>query len=211
MNFYRWVIFPLISAILLSLSLGICFIAIGFPLIKFGFLLGFVTGGLIGFGLQLFNEYQTKRVFPKAFGNDFEVGQNKTFTMFIGYDETVSLCLKFIKQNLKAKIKYQDYSSGVIEAKTKMGWKSDGNIISFEIRKITEDTTEIEVSTKPLLPTALADFGEGLKIVGNLTDFFQIENEKRKFNALEVNRDILIGGNFDTLPRRQGNYRGNQI
>lgn len=198
MSLYRWVLFPLISAILLSISLGVCFMAIGYPLIKFGFLLGFITGAIIGFGLQLFNEYKTRKVLPMAAEGDFEVVQGKIFTMFTGYDETVALCMKFLEQNPEAKIKHNDKLMGKIEAKTKMGWNTNGNIMNFEIRKITEYATEIEVSTKPSFPTTLVDFGEGLEILEKLDNFFQSESEKSQFKALEENRDLSIGGIIDT-------------
>jgi hypothetical protein len=194
MKFYRWVIIPLISAMLLSVSLGISFIIIGFPLIKFGFLLGFITGGLIGFGLQIFNEYKTKIFLPNATEIDFDVVQNKVFTLFTSYDETVSICMKFLKQNLSAKIRHHDFSTGVIEAKTRMGWKTNGNIVKFELRKITEDTTEIEFSTKPA-------FGEGIKIVEKLNDFLLTEGEKREFNTLGESREISIDRIFDTTSK----------
>jgi hypothetical protein len=61
MSFYRWILFPLICAVLLTITLGISFAIVGIPLVSLGLLLGFVLGAIMGLSLQIYNDYKTKK------------------------------------------------------------------------------------------------------------------------------------------------------
>lgn len=199
MNIYRWILFPILSAVLLSFTLTICLIAIGFPMVGFAIVLGFIVGGLMGLVLQFYNEYQTRKVLPQASENDFEVDQIKQFAVFYDFNETFDLCLEFIKQYPKAKLKNSNPSEGLIEAKTRMGWNSNGSNFRLKIKKITENTTEIEISTNPKLPGSFADCGEGLKIIRNLQEFTEQKNYQKTHNLLTEESEIPVGVYFNEV------------
>ena len=54
-----------------------------------------------------------------------------------------------------------------------MSWKTWGYIISFEVRKIDNDRTQIKVSSRPAVSTTLVDYGSNLENVEKIISFLE--------------------------------------
>lgn len=201
MKISRWIRFPLI----LGLSLGICFGILDYSLGSFFYGLTFgVIGGLI---LQFYSDYKTKRISPNATEEEFDISQQKKFVLFYDYHQAFDLCLESIKLLRKGKLKWQNRLDGTIRAKTGVNWETFGNKINFKLTKLTEETTEVEVSTTPIPWTAQVDYGDGLRIVKTLKEFFQTENDKKNLRILEKKPESSINTVFANNVKIKSDYK----
>ena len=112
--------------------------------------------------------------------------------MLCNFDEAFRLCLESVSALKKGKVKFADIEGGYIRAKTGISWNSFGNIIEFRLKSITENATEIEVSTKPSLGTTLIDYGESVEIIETIKKSFAEKNEDLTYKLLESKFDIPI-------------------
>jgi hypothetical protein len=175
MRISRYIKFPLIFAIIHSLV---------FPLLGWSFVSAFIYGAIFGLVIQFYSDYRTRKALPGANEEDFGVRQKRNLVLFCDYDQAFDLCLESINYLRKGKLKDKNYLDGIIKAKTGMSWQNWGNKIDFRIIRLTENTTEIEIMTTPVLWTTQVDFGEGLKALQTLKEFFDNKNE-------EINRQLV--------------------
>ena len=192
MNYYRWIFFPLIFGLLLAAVLPITFAIIGLPSLGFGALLGLICGALAGFGIQFYNEYQTKKIVSDPSNKDFDINQKEILALFYGADESFDLCVQFISEKLNAKAGFSDRSQGIIEARTRMSWDSNGNNVKIFVRKLTENLTEIEIATTPAIPSSFMDMGGGVRIIEEAREYFESLNGEVRENALPPSSIIPI-------------------
>lgn len=89
------------------------------------------------------------------------------------YDKAFNLCIESISLIKKCKIQKEDRSQGKIVAKTGMTWKTWGDVISFEVRKIDNDRTQVLVSSRPAVRTTLVDYGKNLENVERISSFLK--------------------------------------
>lgn len=186
MKISRWILLPLIFGLSFGAYFGIFYFSL------FDFILGFVAGSIAGLILQFYSDYKARKVLSNTNEESFEVRQNRKFVLFYDYDRTFDLCLESISHFYKGKIKHKNYLEGIIKAKTGMNLNSFGTKIVFKLTKITEGTTEVEVSTIPIPRTVLVDYGESLGIVETLKNFFQTENNKKNLKILQEKVEIPI-------------------
>jgi hypothetical protein len=175
MKISRYIKFPLIFIILYAIYFSV-FVG-GFSLTTG--LVGIIFGAVFGFGIQFYSDYKVKQIKPDATEKDFDVRQNQTFILFYDYDRAFDLCLESIEFVKKAKVKYADKLSGTIKAKTGMTWRTFGVNIDFKVSQLTDYSAQIEVSASPIVPTTLVTYGEELKVISEISDFFQRKNDEK--------------------------------
>lgn len=71
------------------------------------------------------------------------------------------------------KITFEDLSRGVICAKTPLNISTWGDVIEFELRKITDEMTNVRVKSKPALATTVIDYGKNLENINKITSFLK--------------------------------------
>jgi hypothetical protein len=175
MKISRYIKFPLIFVVLYAIYFGVF---VGDFSLTTG-LVGIIFGAVFGFGIQFYSDYKVRQVKPDATEKDFDVRQNQTFVLFYDYDKAFDLCLESIEYLEKGKLKHANKFAGKINAKTGVSWTSFGNAVEFKVSKLTEYTAEVEISTRPIVPTTLIDNGKGLEIIGNVKDFFRWKNDEK--------------------------------
>ncbi len=87
------------------------------------------------------------------------------------YEEAFGLAVSSLQSLGKHKIQQSEKSSGKIQAKIGLNPKSAGEVISFNVRRISDGQTEIEVTSRPWLPTTLVDYGKNLENVEKIVNF----------------------------------------
>jgi hypothetical protein len=58
-----------------------------------------------------------------------------------------------------------------------MTWKTFGDVISFEVRKIDNDRTQIKVSSRPAVRRTLVDYGKNLENMEKISSFLKEHGE----------------------------------
>ncbi len=99
------------------------------------------------------------------------VHHTRAFVVYLPYDMTFDLCLNSLITITKCQVKSVDWQRGIIIARKGMDWLTTGDVISFKIRRIDRNRTDIQVSSKPLIPTAIVDYGSNLDNVERISSF----------------------------------------
>jgi hypothetical protein len=153
-------------------------------------LTAFSVGAILGIVLQIFNDYKIRKTATEATGQDFTSHQNRTISLLCNFEKAFDLCLEAVRQLKGNKIELADRENNFIKVKTGMRLSSFGNTVEFKIKTITENLTEIEISTNPVAPNTVVDYGESIKIIKTLTDFFDAENIELNHQQPESDSDI---------------------
>ena len=90
------------------------------------------------------------------------VRQEHSRDLNLPYEQAFRACGSAL-DNMALREVQSDESSGAITAKTKMTWKSFGEIIDIRIIGLNENKTRIEVQSRPLLRTTMVDYGKNLE------------------------------------------------
>jgi hypothetical protein len=104
--------------------------------------------------------------------------QTRNFILRLPYKKAFELCFHAIYSIKRGRIRMFDQSQGIINARTGMKWNRNPCIISLKLKKIENNKTHIVLSSKPLIPTVIVDFGTSLENVNVIMHFLK-KHEKR--------------------------------
>ena len=140
-----------------------------------GAIVGIVGGLFFGVAMSAilvtWHQRAVKRLAPGASEAEMGVHHTRQVQVQRRYDEAFGLAVSSLQSVGKYKLRKEDKSSGQVEAKVSMSWKSFGEIISFNVRRIDDFRTQIEVSSRPSLGTTFADYGKNLENVEKISNF----------------------------------------
>lgn len=182
MKINRWIYLPLYFGI----SWAVIYFLVGFIKSWEGFVLYFIMGAGFGFAAQIWSHVSAKKI---SGGKDSEeihkVRQNRKFTLLLSYEKSFELCRQAVQSLDPAKIKKTDFESGIITARTRMNWNSFGTLINFDLKKINQNLTEVEISTRPVIKSTLIDYGESWKVSEDICNYVKAEDA-------EINKNLLV-------------------
>jgi hypothetical protein len=149
-----------------------------------GLISGLITGILFGGFMSLILGFlQTWSVKQLPFAKSEEatgVHHVRNAELLLPYDVTFNTCIKSLSSIKKCRIQNKDRSQGKIIAKTSMTWKTYGDVISFQLSRIDDERTQVQVSSRPFVRTTLVDYGKNL------------ENVETIFRIIKQNGDVGV-------------------
>lgn len=137
----------------------------------------FIWFALFGFGILIYSDYRVRKFTSTDNEEAFNVRQKRSVALFTNYAKAFDLCLESISVLKNAKIKHEDKLQGIIKVKTGLNWHTFGNKITYKLTELSETATEIEIFVEPIPKTTLIDYGEGFKIIEDINNFLDKENE----------------------------------
>ena len=75
----------------------------------------------------------------------------------------------------RSAIKEKDLQNGTLRAKTRMTWKSFGEVIKISTQSVDNGKTLIEIKNSPFIPTNVIDYGKGLENVETIVNYIKSE------------------------------------
>ena len=136
-----------------------------------GLLAGILFGGLMSLILGTLHTWSVKRL-PFKSKNVMDIHQVRSVEMKLLYDKVFDLCIESLRLIRKCRIVEENRSQGKIIARTGITWKSWGEIITFDIRKMN-DVIQVEISSRPVVRTTLVDYGKNLENVEKIASFLE--------------------------------------
>ena len=106
-----------------------------------------------------------------------DVHHLRSIELQLPYDKAFNLCIESLSLIKKCKIQKENRSQGKIIAKAGMTWKTWGDVISFDMRKIDNNRTQVTVSSRPIVRTTLVDCGKNLENVEKIIRFLKGHTE----------------------------------
>ena len=142
-----------------------------------GMILG-ISGGLF-FGVFMsliigtMHKVFSKKVQSQDAKDRENVHQIRKIKIPFSFDSAFNACIKSIDKIKKCRILEESRINGKINAKAGVTWKTFGDRIEFIVTRIDENSTEIEVSSRPAIRTTLVDYGKNLENVQIIEDFLK--------------------------------------
>ena len=186
MKISRYIYIPLIIGVLYSF-IGVFSFDGFFPIGLY-----FIAGTLLGFGFLFYNDHKIKKIASKDNQEAFKVRPQKNVIIFTHYDKAFDLCLDSLSVLGKGKIKKEDKTNGSIKFRTSMSWESFGHNITYEIKELTQVTTEVEIKSVPIPRTALLDYGEGFKHIEDIAKYLDEKNQEMELKYLNEKCAISV-------------------
>jgi hypothetical protein len=130
------------------------------------------SGLLCGLGAGLFfglimtatlgtvHNLSTKTMKTDDVENMLGVHQTQVITINQPASQAYETCLQCIRAMKNCKETRQDQSLGIIYAQTGWSWQSFGEKLTFIVSEESPETSKVTVSSKPILPTTLIDYGK---------------------------------------------------
>lgn len=150
----------------------------------------FILFAVFGFAMLFYNDYKARKLSGESIGDAYKARQERTVLIFAAYEKAFNSCLDSISVLQKPKIKQKNKSEGIIEIKTGMNWNTFGNKVTYKLRKLTDISTEVELSIEPLVKTTLIDYGESFKLVSAINEFLDNINKDINRNSIEAKESI---------------------
>lgn len=136
-----------------------------------GMFLGLEAGGLSGLSMTIYVFLLIK--IRRLTDEETQVHQIREIELRLPVNKVFEFCFKSVDLFERHKFKEIDASQGKIVARISPKSTSFDCIIQFNIRAISENRTEIKISSKSILPTALIDFGINYGIVKKIEQFLK--------------------------------------
>jgi hypothetical protein len=140
---------------------------------------GLITGGLLGFGAVYAHDKAIRRLSKEASDSAFDVKQSRRIVIHSPYEVAFDLCKKSVAaiEGYWFEVDSEDRSAGKIEIQIAGSWaKVYGSKISYDIRKISEQITEIRILSRPASRITWTDKGENFNHVEKICKFLS-END----------------------------------
>ena len=170
------------------------FLATGIPfgivmgvlyLLQHGFLEGLIAGlfsglffgGFMSLILGTLHSWSVKRILPEKPKPSMGVHHVRNLELQVSYDKVFDLCIESLNLIKRCKIRKENRPQGKIDARAGITWKTWGDVILFDVRKIDIDRTQIIVSSRPAVRTTLVDYGKNLENVERISSFLEEQSE----------------------------------
>jgi hypothetical protein len=130
-------------------------------------------GLLFGFSLQTLNWLRARKKFGKVGQEVTETRHKRNFMLMQDRSSAIETCRRAIQSLPDLKLRSVDAGSGIINVRSKIkrvGWGGFtwGNLISIKLVEVGEQLTEINMESKPFMPTVLIDSGEAWATIERL-------------------------------------------
>ncbi len=166
-----YIILFLKTVIFFAIFLGIVNLRLmGFPL---GFIWGLFEGLIIGIWISIMFALSVRHIPNEKRAEALKVFQVRNMELVIPYDRVFTLCKESLNLIKKCKIRKENRSQGIINARVGLNWDTNGDDISFEVSKIDDRKTRVRVSSRPALRITIFDFGKNFKNVEKIEGFLK--------------------------------------
>ena len=127
---------------------------------------GFMTIYFVG--LLIHSDRKVRQIAHELTPESYNPKQQKIILLALPFEKVFELCKESLSLIKKAKIKTEDTTNERIMARTR-SWS--GNIIAYEIEKIGEHLTRVEITSQPAWRTVQFDNGVNLDNVQKVSEF----------------------------------------
>ncbi|HWR58108.1 MAG TPA: hypothetical protein VN328_04395 [Thermodesulfovibrionales bacterium] len=132
--------------------------------IALGLVLGLLAVIIVGGGVA----FITRAMYQDgAASNNYR----ETISCHLRYSEAFDLCTKSLDAARSHKVLYKDISNGKLAAKLGMTWVSTGETITFQLTRIDNENTSVEVTSSPLFPSPVYNFENTERVTSYLKQY----------------------------------------
>jgi hypothetical protein len=150
-------------------------------------IVNFLIGLLFGLIVLVYNDYRVRKLTGQKDNEEaYQVRPKKKIVLFTNIEKAYEICRESVRTLHQGRIADEDQINGVIKVHSGISLNAWGNRITYKLTELTDVSTEIELSSAPILRTALVDYGEGYRILEVISEFLDEKNS-------EMNQKYIVG------------------
>ena len=185
MKINRWIYTPFYIAVFFALNIFLFNWILGRPVDFESFVIWLIWGIFNGFLCLYISDVNARRISKGEDQRAFSVKQDRSLVLLMSYEKAFNLCRESVVLIKRGKIKNENVINGTINAKSKISWDTWGEKIDFNLKKINENLTEVEIFVYPSVKTVIVSDGGGWKIAETICNFL-------KEKDAEINKKVLV-------------------
>lgn len=164
-----------LSALFFGVWMGIVY-SFQFNNVYTGSIAGLFAGITFGLFNAAFSYFSDRRLKKKGIDtSNTSPRQTRKISVDCSISEVMPICEKAILSINRAAIKQKDLQNGTLRAKTKISWRTFGEVIKISAKSIGDSETLIEIKSSPFIPTAVIDYGKSLENVETIVSYIKSE------------------------------------
>ncbi len=136
-------------------------IEVGFMAASVGIMGGICAGVLFSLILVTTHKISVQRFVDAGYENTESVRQRTSIDLAVPYDQAFRLCVTALEGLGLGRIQ-EDLPGGVIKVKTRLSWKSFGEIVEMQITSLGDRETRVHVRSDPRVPSTSLDYGKNV-------------------------------------------------
>lgn len=140
---------------------------------KGGVLAGIFFGLLTYIILGLLHNQAVKKISDRNSGNHLRNHHIRDFDLQLPYDKAYDHCMKSLSLIKNCTVQNENSSEGKIIAKTGLNWKTWGDTITFDVKRINNNRSRVTVSSRPTAKTTIVDYGKNLENVIKIASYLK--------------------------------------
>ncbi len=144
-----------------------------------GIIVGIFSGVLLSYILVKIHKKSVQRFVDAGYENTESVRQLTSIDLAVPYDKAFRLCVAALKGLSLGRIQ-EDLPGGVIKVKTRLSWKSFGEIVEMQITNLGDRETRVRVRSEPRAPWTSLDYGK------NLDNVIRVEAAIRRASEVQA-------------------------
>lgn len=135
-----------------------------------------IAGIVFGFIMAALSYFYDRKLKKKGIDtSNTSPRQSRKISVGCSISEVMPICEQAILSINRAAIKEKDLTTQTIKAKTKITWRSFGEIVKISAKSLGDSETLIEIKSSPFIPTAVIDYGKGLENVETIVSYIKSE------------------------------------
>lgn len=100
---------------------------------------------------------------------DLRVTQTRVFVLDVPFEEAFESCVASLRTLRGGRVGRCSRKKGTVSGRSAMTWRTLGNRIRFQLTRLDESTTQVELTSHPLYQTTLVDYGTNYDNAERLT------------------------------------------
>ena len=136
-------------------------IEVGLMVASVGIIGGIGVGVSLPLILVTIHKISVQRFVDAGYENTESVRQLTSIDLAVPYDKVFRLCVAALKELGFRRIQ-EDLPGGVIKVKTRLSWKSFGEIVEIQITNLGDRETKVRIRSDPRVPSTSLDYGKNL-------------------------------------------------
>lgn len=135
--------------------------------IKGGIIVGLLAGLISAIVLEIVFSFILKKAYQDGTG---AYGYRELLNFHYGFDKSFALCNKALEIIKNHKVLQKDITNGRLVAKLGMTLESWGELITFQLTKIDDANTEIEITSKQIISSPVYNYDGPKKVISHLRE-----------------------------------------
>jgi hypothetical protein len=187
MRINRWIILPLLFAV--SITIPAFFFTD--RLTSGQILFKLCWGAVCGLALAAWNDIRARQRSGITDEEIYKVRQSRFVTVAGSIEKALELCREAATSIEGLKLRSVNEATKEVIARSRLKWETFGNVITMRASRVGENLTEIQITTRPILPTIIVDYGSAWEEANEVAKYLRNHDANINPKHLEEGMEIL--------------------